>query len=71
MTKKLFPPKYVKYLGIYTDPNLYWSYRTDILSAKLSHDVGVLSKIHTSRYILWNIFIIANIQLTIIEANSK
>ena len=43
--KKLIPSKYVKYLGILIDANLNWSYQTEVLSAKLSRAIGMLSKI--------------------------
>ena len=43
--KRLFPTKYVKYLGILIDSYLNWSYHTDILASKLSRAIGMLSKI--------------------------
>ena len=43
--KRLFPSKYVKYLGILIDSHLNWCYHTDLLATKLSHSIGMLSKI--------------------------
>ena len=43
--KKLFPSSHVKYLGIYLDSHLNWSYQCDILAAKLSRINGILSKV--------------------------
>ena len=43
--KRLFPSKYVKYLGILTDSYLNWSYHTDMLASKLTRAIGMLSKI--------------------------
>ena len=65
--KELFPSKYVKYLGIYIDPNFNWNYHTET-------DPDYISTYYyqyTSRDILWNIFIIANIQFSNMSADSK
>ena len=43
--KRLFPTKYVKYLGILRDSYLNWNYHTDILASKLSRAIGMLSQI--------------------------
>ena len=43
--KRLYPSKYVKYLGILIDPHLNWSHHTDLLAPKLSRAIGMLSKI--------------------------
>jgi len=43
--KLIKPSKFVKYLGVYIDPNLNWKYNTKILASKLSRAVGMLSKI--------------------------
>ena len=56
--KRLYPSKYVKYLGILIDPHLNWSFHTDILASKLSRTVGMLSKIRhfVSNVTLRNIY---------------
>ena len=41
---RLYPSKYVKYLGILIDPHLNWSYHTKTLAPKLSRAVGMLAK---------------------------
>ena len=52
----------MKYLGLYIDNNLDWSFHTSILSSKLSRAAGMLSKIryyvnkHTLRSIYFAIF---------------
>ena len=43
--KVIKPSKYVKYLGIYIDSYLNWKFNTNILAAKLSRSLGMLSKI--------------------------
>ena len=43
--KRLFPSKYVKYLGILTDSYSNWSYHNDILASKLTRAIGMFSKI--------------------------
>ena len=43
--KLLRPSNYVKYLGMYIDSNLNWNVNTNILAAKLSRSLGMLSKI--------------------------
>ena len=35
----------MKYLGLLIDSHLNWNHHTDILAAKLSHAIGMLSKI--------------------------
>ena len=43
--KMLIPTNFVKYIGLYIDCHLDWSFHTKILSSKLSRAVGLLSKI--------------------------
>ena len=43
--KKIYPSKYVKYLGILIDPYLNWSYHIDLLAPKLSQANCILSKL--------------------------
>ena len=43
--KRIYPSKYVKYLGILIDPYLHWSYHIDLLAPKLSRANGILSKL--------------------------
>ena len=43
--RRLYPSKYVKYLGILIDPHLNWSYNTELLAPKLNRAIGMLSKI--------------------------
>ena len=43
--KRLYPSKYVKYLGLFIDSHLNWRQHTNILAAKLSRAIGMLSKI--------------------------
>ena len=43
--KRVYPSKYVKYLGILIDPPLNWNYHTKMLAPKLSRAVGMLAKI--------------------------
>ena len=60
--KKLIPSKYVKYLGILIDSYLNWEFQSEILATKLSHAIGMLSKIRhyvpidTLRSIYYGIF---------------
>ena len=60
--KKLFPSKYVKYLGISMDSHLNWSHHTNIIASKLSCAIGMLSEIRhyvsdsTLRSIYYGIF---------------
>ena len=60
--KKLIPSKFVKYLGIYIDDHLNWSYQANSLSTRLSRAAGMLSKIRhyvsktTLRSIYYGIF---------------
>ena len=56
--KRLYPSKYVKYLGILIDPQLNWGHHTDLLAPKLSRAIGMLSKIRhfVSIDILRNIY---------------
>ena len=60
--KKLFPSKYVKYLGILIDEHLNWSYHVDLIVPKLNRAIGMLSKIRhyvsesTLRSIYFGIF---------------
>ena len=42
---RLYPSKYVKYLGILIDPHLTWSYHIKSLTPKLTRAAGMLSKI--------------------------
>ena len=37
--------KYVNYLGIFIDSHLNWEFQLEILVTKLSHAIGMLSKI--------------------------
>ena len=41
---RLYPSKYVKYLGILIDPHLKWNYHVKTLAPKLSRAVGMLAK---------------------------
>ena len=43
--KLIRPSKFVKYLGMYIDPNLNWKFNTNVLASKLSRSLGMLSKI--------------------------
>ena len=43
--KRIYPSKYVKYLGILIDPHLNWYYQSKILAPKLCRSIGMLSKI--------------------------
>ena len=43
--KRIYPSKYVKYLGILIDSHLNWNYQTKMLAPKLSRAVGMLAKI--------------------------
>ena len=43
--KKLIPSSYIKYLGLYIDKHLDWSFHSDIISSKLSRAVGMLAKL--------------------------
>ena len=43
--KKLYPSKYVKYLGVLIDSHLTFSYHMNSISTKLSRAIGLLSKI--------------------------
>ena len=43
--KKIYPSKYVKYLGILIDEHLNWSFHSSFLASKLSRANGMLSKI--------------------------
>ena len=56
--KKLIASNYVKYLGIYLDSHLNWSYHVDCLSTKLTRASGMLSKIrhYVSATTLRNIY---------------
>ena len=56
--KKLYPSKFVKYLGVLIDSQLNFSYHTNSISNKLGRAIGMLSKIrhchkrHFVQYIL-------------------
>ena len=60
--KKLIPSNFVKYLCIYIDNHLNWSYQVNSLSSRLSRAAGMLSKIRhyvtkaTLRSIYFGIF---------------
>ena len=56
--KRIYPSKYVKYLGLLIDPHLNWKYHTELLAPKLSRAIGMLSKIrhYVSNDILRNIY---------------
>ena len=43
--KKLYPSKYVKYLGVLIDSHFTVSYHMNSISTKLSRAIGLLSKI--------------------------
>ena len=43
--KRLLPSNFVKYLDILIDSHFTWNYHTDMLAAKLSRNVGMLTKI--------------------------
>ena len=43
--KRIYPSKFVKYLGILIDPHLSWNYHSKMLAPKLSRAVGMLAKI--------------------------
>ena len=55
---RLYPSKYVKYLGILIDPHLNWSYHVKILAPKLSRSVGMLAKMRhfVSKEVLRNLY---------------
>ena len=42
---RLYPSKYVKYLGILIDPYLTWSYQVKSLAPKLARAAGMLAKL--------------------------
>ena len=42
---RLYPSKYVKYLGLLLDPHLNWNYHIQTLAPKLSRAIGMLAKI--------------------------
>ena len=42
--KRLLPSNFVKYLGTLIDSHLTWNYHTDMLAAKLSRNIGMLTK---------------------------
>ena len=60
--KRLLPPNFVKYLGTLIDSHLTWNYHTDMLAAKYSRNIGMLTKIRhyvtndTLRTIYFGIF---------------
>ena len=60
--KRLYPSKYVKYLGILIDSHLNWSFHTKSLASKLTRSIGMLAKIRhfvnqsTLRSIYFSIF---------------
>ena len=60
--KKLYPSKYVKYLGLFIDSHLNWSFHSDFLASKLCRVNGMLTKIrhcvppNTLRAIYFGIF---------------
>ena len=43
--KRLYPSKYVKYLGILIDPHLTWNYHIKTLAPKLARATGMLAKL--------------------------
>ena len=43
--KRIYPSKFVKYLGILIDPHLNWSYHVKTLAPKLSRSIGMLAKV--------------------------
>ena len=43
--KRVYPTKYVKYLGILIDSHLNWSYHVELIAPKLGRAIGMLSKI--------------------------
>ena len=42
---RIYPSKYVKYLGILIDPHLTWKYHVKVLAPKLTRAAGMLRKI--------------------------
>ena len=60
--KRIYPSKYVKYLGILIDAHLTWKYHVKTLVPKLTRAAGMLSKIrhyvpnHTLKNIYYAIF---------------
>ena len=56
--KKLIPVNHIKYLGVYIDCHLDWTFHTNILSTKLSRAVGILSKVrhYVPKEVLHNIY---------------
>ena len=42
---RLYPSKFVKYLGLLIDPHLNWSYHVKCLAPKLSRATGMLAKV--------------------------
>ena len=46
---RLYPSKYVKYLGILIDPYLTWNYHIKSLALKLEKAAGMLAKLR--RYV--------------------
>ena len=43
--RRLYPSKYVKYLGILIDPYLTWNYHIKSLAPKLARAAGMLAKL--------------------------
>ena len=59
---RIYPSKYVKYLGILIDPHLTWSYHVKSLTPKLTRAAGMLSIIrHYVPADTLNIYIFCNI----------
>ena len=60
--KRVYPSKYVKYLGILIDSHLNWSYHVELIAPKLGRAIGMLAKIRhfvhhdTLRTIYFGIF---------------
>ena len=42
--KRVYPSKYVKYLGILIDSHLNWSYHVELIAPKLGRAIGMLAK---------------------------
>ena len=74
--ERLLPSNFVKYLGTLIDSHLTWNYHTDMLAAKLTRNIGMLTKIRQyQRHTLYNIFqkilIHYDVWFTSLGSNSK
>ena len=74
--KRLYPSRYVKYLGILIDSHLNWSYHVELLAPKLSRAICMLPKIRhfiqSDTYnIFWNIFFNSNVWFSNLGKSSQ